>query len=376
MINSSLEIADEDKSKLSGIIAYQGTTFSDLVRISGLSKSTDFVGADLSDVDFSNSDLSGFDFTDADLSGTYGINVKIDRTTILTGTYVQNSVFALEKEKREFFTIHDDHIRLYERLKKEYWTTGALWAAQNLKRSSKNFEVSAKIAKYLYANVRDQTYKNQILYGIFDTFKSRDEYKYFLLNQLIDPYITLRSLRAVLDVLTRSFVNDPTVKQLRLHYLAHSDSDIRKLSIPVVMAKKFFRENRDAVLAQVHSEPDRDVRQLFTKYFAANAGGGAEAVFFRNENSSFHDYAEPIDDRIFEQMMRNATRRFKKIRLSSAGRPLLPITTFAEIAAYMDKFEPEIRKVQAMGLPLKLVYSIEELRSVLPGSATGGAKFD
>ena len=88
MLNNSNLIQPENLSRLDEIISHQGTNFGDLVNLSGLSKTEDFLGADLCGVDFSDTDLRGFDFSNADLTSCRGINVSFDHTTILKGAKV------------------------------------------------------------------------------------------------------------------------------------------------------------------------------------------------------------------------------------------------------------------------------------------------
>ncbi|MDX1205245.1 hypothetical protein GOL97_18150 [Sinorhizobium medicae] len=364
MINLTPEISDADKEKLSAIAEYEGTNFSTLVSLSGLSKTEDFVGADLSNVDFSNSDLRGFNFTDADLSGCYGVSFQIDETTNLTGANVSSSIFALEKEKREFFSMHKDHLALFTRLQKEYWTTGALWVGENLRRTSKNFEASAKIAKYLYTSVKDETYKNQILYGIRSTFKTAEEYKDFLLNQLIDPQITHRSLRGVIDILGKSFSSDPVVNRILLLHLGHENKDIRKLCIRPVMTRRFFSQNREAILTRIAREPDPFLRMHFTEHFAINAGPRAAHVLYNEFKRSFHDYAVPVDDRVFFDLVRGSVRAQKIARKATqvqkgANVSMGTDVSYIEVVDAMPAFDPELRRIRDMGLPLKLAYSID-----------------
>lgn len=364
MINSTPEISDADKEKLSAIAAFEGTNFSDLVSLAGLSKSEDFIGVDLSDVDFSNSDLRGFNFTNSNLSGSYGVAFRMDETTVLTNANVSSSVFALEKEKREFFAIHKDHLALFNRLQREYWTTGALWVGENLRRTSRNFEASAKIAKYLYASVRDETYKNQILYGIRSTFRTREEYKDFLLNQMIDPQITQRSLRGVIDILGKSFANDPVVNRILLLHLSHENKDIRKLCIQPVMARRFFSRNREAILTCIANESDPFLRMLYSQHFAINAGPRAARLLYNEDRKAFHDYAVPIDDRVFFSLVKGAVREQKIARKSAQIQKGMNVSmgtdvNFIEVVDAIDFFEPEFRRIRDMGLPLKLTYSVD-----------------
>ncbi|MBB3612091.1 pentapeptide repeat-containing protein [Rhizobium sp. BK602] len=371
MFSISLEISDEGKERLSTIAAFEGTNFTKLVELSLLSKTSDFIEADLSHVDFSNSDLRGFNFTGANLAGCYGINVRLDETTVLTDANVAGSILAVEKEKREYFSMHEDHYSLYKRLQKEYWTTGALWVGENLRKNSKNFEASARIAKYLYASVKDQTYKNQILYGIMGTFKSSEEYKEFLLIQLSDRSLTRRSLRGVLDILGSVFAADPIVKKMLLLYLGHSDKEIRKLCIPPVMVKPFFIENREAILRSVYTETDPSLRMLYTQLFAQKVGPTALRLLYRNDKKSFQDYAEHIDDRVFEKLIRGAVKAMKIERKASQIQRAGAIVSLGtdvserEFIESIDYFEPTLRRVADLGLPLQLDYSVATFKAIL-----------
>ncbi|MDW9781948.1 hypothetical protein GOB92_27950 [Sinorhizobium meliloti] len=370
MINFTPEISDADKAKLSAIAEFEGTNFSTLVSLSGLSKTDDFIGADLSNVDFSNSDLRGFNFTDADLSGCYGVSFQIDETTNLTGANVSSSIFALEKEKREFFSMHKDHLALFTRLQKEYWTTGALWVGENLRRTSKNFEASAKIAKYLYAGVKDETYKNQILYGIRSTFRTEEEYKEFLLNQLIDPQITQRSLRGVIDILGKRFASDPVINRILLLHLGHENKDIRKLCIPPVMTRRFFSQNREAIFTRIKNESDPFLRMTYTQHFVANAGPRAAQLLFNEDKKAYHDYAVPIDDRLFFGFVRGAVRAQKIARKAARIQKGMNVSMgtdvrYDEVVEAMDFFESELRRFRDMGLPLKLAYSVDGFKRQL-----------
>ena len=64
-----MKLTPEQRTVLGQIKSARGAAFSDLVRIAGLDKRTDFVGANLRAVDFGNSDLTDFNFARADLTG-------------------------------------------------------------------------------------------------------------------------------------------------------------------------------------------------------------------------------------------------------------------------------------------------------------------
>ena len=365
MQNRTVEISDSARTALSAIIACESTNFSKLVCVAGLSKAEDFRGVNLSGVDFSHSDLRGFDFTDADLSGTHGINFKIDGTTILTGANVTSSVLAYEKERRDYFSANPEHLQLYQRLMKEYWSNGAIWIGENLRRDSKNYEACATIAKYLYGSVKDQTYKNQILYGIRHTFKTADEYKSFLLDQIRDPDITNRSLRGIIDILSRLYYTDTSVRNMILLYLGHENKEIRKLCVRPVLAPRFYQQNREAIIGHMETETDGGIRRLYSECFCRTTSYDPE-VLFRADERAFHDYADPVDNRVFETLVRGKARREKAQHRSpnfgkSEGIAIAEVKN-RDLYEASSSVDTIVRNLMNFGLPLKLEYSILEFR--------------
>lgn len=364
MQNRTVEISESAKSALSAIIACETTIFSKLVCIAGLSKGEDFRGANLSGIDFSNSDLRGFDFTDADLSGTHGINFKIDNTTILTGAKVTSSVLAFEKERRDYFADKPEHFQLYQRLTKEYWSNGAIWIGENLRRDSKNYEVCATIAKYLYGSVKDQTYKNQILYGIRHTFKTAEEYKSFLLDQTRDPDITHRSLRGIIDILSRLYYSDPAVRNVILLYLGHESKEIRKLCVRPVLAPRFYEQNAHAIIAHMEAETDVGIRRLYSECFCNNMY--EPQLLFRADERTFHDYADPIDRRVFDTLVRGRARR-EKVHIQSSSFSNSGVISsvnlkMRDLYEASEEVDSKLHWLLKIGLPLKLEYSLEKFQ--------------
>lgn len=362
----------ENVNALRKLIEYPSFNFGDLVREAGLSKETDFVEADLVGVDFTGSDLRGFDFTGADLRNSFGVDFKFDETTILSRAFVDGSVFALEKEKRDFFDLHRDQADLFLRLQKEHWSHGAIWVSENLKRSSKNFDASAKIAKFLFSHVEDQTYKNQILYFLRNTFDSKIEYRDFLISQAANPNESYRTIRGVIDILSRSFSNDETVRKMLLLYLQHENPEIRRICVRPVMGKEFFKRNRDLILPIVRSETDASTRSLFTSSFAAIDGKVASVLLFRSDTKSFHDYAEPIDNRIFEVLVRgvirarNAARAAQNIGRNSSG-VYTGAVSIRDLVHGFYQLDEKLNHVSDLGLPLKRAYSVKQLhRTYMP----------
>lgn len=369
MINIPIEISDDCKAQLLAVTTHPNDVFSEIVAASGMSKSADFIGADLAEVDFTGSDLRGFNFKNADLSRSTGVNFLIDETTILDGANVTSSVLKFEKERREFL-LDDDHRALYNRLKSEYWTNGAVWVGQNLKRSSKNFGVSAKIAKFLYAGVNDQTYKNQILYGIKNTFETKQEYKEFLVDQLRDPHITTRSLRGIIDILGRIFSRQPDVAQILMFYLRHEDKEIRRLCIPAVMQPNFFRRNRIPVVQGVVTEVNSELRRTYTGYFGRLIGKDAERLMYITDQKRSHDFIEVIDDRCFERMVRAALMHEKistKIDYAFKGDNSFAATVkYEDVIQNADRFHSCIESLKSIGLPLRSTYSMDNFARYAP----------
>jgi len=366
MINYQHSFSDNFNSSVSAVAAYESDNFSDLVRLSGLNPAIDFIGSNLSGVDFSNSDLRGYDFSDCNLTLCFGVNFVIDETTKLNNALVENSIFALEKEKREFFKMHNEQYVLYQRLKGEYWTNGALWVGENLRVGSRDFQNASKISKYLYGVVKDQTFKNQILYGLRNSFHSKVEYKEFLIAQLSDRSASLRTVRTLIDLLCRSFSDDDIVKKMVLCFLSHDDADVRRNCISPVMETSFFLKHRDSIIAHAIAETDPHIRQLYTKYFSSKIGPLAELMLFNEDKKRFHDYSISIDGNLLETLIRGTVRKIKtnrKIRESIHFSQLNSgtIVSKSEIMHAAEKLEPLLRKVKGLGLPLKLDYNLELL---------------
>ncbi|MGU3401542.1 pentapeptide repeat-containing protein [Brucellaceae bacterium D45D] len=366
MTNVQSFFSDQFKSSVSAVASYESDNFSDLVRLSGLSPATDFIGSNLSGVDFSNSDLRGYNFTDCNLTSCFGVNYIIDETTNLNNAIVNNSIFALEKEKREFFGMHSEQYALYQRLKGEYWTNGALWVGNNLRVGSFDFKNSSKIAKYLYGVVKDQTFKNQLLYGLRNSFDTKIEYKEFLIAQLSDRSASLRTIRTLIDLLCRSFSEDEIAKRMVLCFLSHNDAEVRKNCIPPIMERNFFFKNREKIINYAREEKEIQVRRIYTKYFSKKLGPFAELMLFNEDNKRFHDYLVGIDDRILETLVRGTIRRIKINRKVRDGTQFNPIdaatmVSHSEVVKATPKLEPILRKVKALGLPLKLEYNLSYL---------------
>jgi hypothetical protein len=362
MIEISPELESTTLDAISAVLDHGSENFSALVKLSMLDKKTDFQHVDLSGVDFSNSDLRGFNFTGSNLSHCYGVNVIYDDSTILDNASVMHSILYQEVERRSYFKANPEHHDLYKRLRDDYWASGAIWIGQNLKRGAKNFDAASKVAKFLYASVRDQTYKNQILYGINSVFERDDEYKYFLLTQLSLPGNSNRTIRALVDILGRAFGKDDLVREMLLLYSDHPLPEVRKVCIPAVMAKRFFLANRERIIRNVYSETDKICRKLYTREFSSLGVRSVRSLLFREDEGSFHDYAQVIDDRRFQVLVTAAIRRLKiSHKIGTLQGPSTSPTSvkYIEFLHGVELYDAALQGLCQLGLPLKLTYSRE-----------------
>lgn len=362
MFENSLNLSESTIGAVSAVLECASDSFSEIVSVANLDKKRDFQHVNLTGIDFSNSDLRGFNFTGSNLSNSYGVNVLYDESTILDGAIVSNSILHQESERRAYFAQNPEHLQLYVRLRDDYWASGALWIGQNLKRSSKNFETASQIAKFLYPNVHDQTYKNQILYGINSIFDYNEEYKTFLVTQLSLPGNSNRTIRALVDILGRAFGRDSLVREMLLLYSDHPLAEVRRVCIPAVMSRRFFFANAERIIRNVMSEPDKICRKLYTRHFSKLAGPQCEALLLREDEGSFHDYAQSIDDGRFQTLVVAAIRRLKSARRVERirGAPVTPtVVTHSEFLRGVHFYNAAFQRIQKLGLPLRLEYPLD-----------------
>jgi hypothetical protein len=362
-MNRPFELTADAEEKLIAVAELESYNFSDLVRVSGLRKNRDFRGANLSQVDFTGSDLRGFDFTDADLSRTYGHSFIIDSSTILDGANVESSILAYEKTRRDYFERNATHYQLFKRLKGEYWSTGAVWIGENLRSTSKNYEASAQIAKYLYSSVKDVTYKNQILYGIRKTFKTPLEYKQFLLDQVIDPDLSHRSLRVIIDILARSFKTDQTVVRIISTFLGHRDSEVRQLCIPPVMRRSFFEKHRETIIHHMKVENDEGLRKLYTQSYLKNSRLIDDDLLKVDAEMKFLDYQAPIGK---QEVLRIVRAYCIRRKFENAVRHYVPDEVSIHVsledqAEALLLIDTQLTEAVDDGLPLQLEYDLEAI---------------
>lgn len=343
------------------------TNFVELTKVAGLNPARDYVGSDLSRVDFSNCDLRGYNFSDANLSFAFGIGVTFDSTTILTGSTVTSSCFALEKEIRDTFSNDLSLAPLLNKLKKEYWANGALWISDNIRRGKKNFTANTVVAKALFGEITDATYKNQILYFLKDAFHDRSSYRDFLLSQIRDPLSTYRVIRSALEILSRVFKNDAYTSELILSYLSHPNAEIRKICVPVATSPRLSASVKSAVYKAIIDEEDPAIRRLYVKSVCMRIGKDAEDMFYDERTKSFFDFAEPLDNDTLIQMVRGfLLKRKREIRaegiqhfsVENRDYYINTLVSDAEARSMVPQLEYIVRVVSDAGVPLRRQYDL------------------
>lgn len=368
--NVNRELSRSAIDSIHSIETYEGDNFSKLVELSGLDPAKDFIGTSLNGVDFSNSDLRGFNFTNCDLTGTFGINCIYDDSTILENSAVEGSFFSLEKEQRDFFKQNHDSYLVYKRLQGEYWTNGSIWVGENLRKNSKDFQKNCKIAKFLYSSVKDQTFKNQILYSLQSHFTDYNEYKEFLISQLNCKDVTIRTIRVVIDILSSKFYKDELVKKIILHYINFADVEVRLNCIPAVMGRAFFQQNKEKIITSATEENEKIVRQCYTKHFSSNVSAVAQLLLIDSHDNSYHDYNIKINNHKFLSMIKSVIRRIKHNNNANNNSYNKTDSIYFSVNTkdtlkYIAPLEKELKKVKKEGLPLKFNYDINSIKKDL-----------
>lgn len=242
------------------------------------------------------------------------------------------------------------------KISQEHWTAGSLWAIENLRKTSKNFAKSAAIARFAYSEIKDITYKNQILYFLRDTFSDKNEYRDFLISHASQANINYRQLRPIVELLAKQFPRDPNASRALLSFLSHEEADIRAICIPAVLSRAFFSANKEPIVTEMQNETSSKLRSIYSQYFCLNMLPNNPTLLFRADENKFHDYAVTIDDKIIETMVRGAMRSERRNAQQNENNkaPNAIDVKWSDVEKNIYRYLPSFFFVKQNGLPIKL----------------------
>lgn len=116
----NIDVESEFRQSFENVVTSSVSTFSELVRLSGLSPSADFRHANLDEVDFTSADLRGFDFTGSSLRNTVWKNTQWDTTTVFDDADLDGSNFTPSEGLEFAFEIPPE-------IQRKHWPEVVMW---------------------------------------------------------------------------------------------------------------------------------------------------------------------------------------------------------------------------------------------------------
>lgn len=349
-MKNSFYFNEKEIQKLDEFINCEIEIFELLVKFANLDKTKDFIESDLSGVDFSNSDIRGYNFSKADLSNCFGVNMLYDETTNFDGAKLNESIFKFPQEKKVFFRNNRDLSDIYNRIINEHWANGSMWFFNKLSEKNNYKEKYIEFSKYIYEDIKDLTFKNNILYGLNNVIEKNDYYKYFLLNQIYMNKNDTRSIRVILQHLFKFFSDDPLTKNMIIALCRHHDPEYRMLSIKYVTTQKYLKEYEETIKKAINDEDNEIVRRLYTEYMCNK--------FKKKLNHNFlYDYKRK---QYYDYRVEMNTENFENIVLSDVKKCLY--RDHKNLRYYIPIYNNVFNCLIKLNIPLNLKYDYDYLK--------------
>lgn len=369
-INFSLEISQDDCSRIVRIIESKNDNFVHLVHEAGLDPRRDLIGCDLSNVDFSDSDLRGFNLSYCDLRGAIGHNVTFDQTTIFNGADIESSVFSyaalLDPFQDEF------QEQAYQRLKGEYWPKLCNWIGDNVRAG---FPGDAKrMAIRLFFDANDLTVKTDLLLRIRRLFQSTDDFKAFLVNVILRKPGDFRAVQAAIQTSSGIIESDYFLFRTLLSFVRQADETTATSVLSQLIGSRFFGRHIESIGEILTHSRDGRIRAQYIRRINSIFRYGQDS-HLQTEGGRYLDFTRPASLEEIQMILKNISLRKinRAVRENQSVRPhILPqsLTVQRNSQIALDIIEGEatvllnvLKKFRNHGIDFLGKGSLDEIRA-------------
>lgn len=364
-------------SERATLLSNSSDAFPQLVQHLGLDPKNDFVFSNLREVDFTASDLRGFDFTGADLRCSYGTDIQIDDTTVLTNADVTGSCFATYKRERDLFASTPGVERMYETLKSgdpyevSEWIHSCFGGGakkSKILRETKG-ETAAVLCQKLLTDDIDLTKRTDLIHHLRSITGSKDGLRELLLDIFARHLGNAAVLNKFVVIAGDLYKNDPVISQAFLTLTTARDQGVREIAFRMLSRSRSFAKNLPQLRSRFLSHENLSMRQSLLRSAAIKLGRQAvSAVNLSAKRSDVPldqilDYNELLDEYLASEIAERLNEQESKIAesLDDKGKLKAEHTTRAtkqDIQAVMRRQEevmcstPVINLIFASDMPV------------------------
>jgi uncharacterized protein YjbI with pentapeptide repeats len=319
--------------------------FLQLVEFLRLDKENDFVFSNLRGVDFTGSDLRGFDFSGADLRGSFGADVLIDHTTVLTNADVEGSCFATYKRERDLFSAVPNAERMYEILKSGdpyevsewiHFRFGDIEKSPSILRDADS-ETATILCQKLLSDDIDLTKRADLFHHLRSITGSQIRLRELLLDIIARHVGNTPILNKFIIIAGDLYKNDPAITQALLTLTVARDARVREISFRMLSRTRFFAEHLHQLRCRFLAPENQSIRQSMLRSAAIKIGRQAVSAVnlaaLRTEVpvDQILDYGELLDDELASQIARRMNEREDRIAESFGNKMSSRAETFAHV---------------------------------------------
>jgi hypothetical protein len=328
-----------------------------------LDPKNDFKHCDLSDVDFSNSDLRGFNFTGSDLSGSFGINVLIDKTTVLIGCDTAGSLFSSRRRREEFFKSQDNE-REYQLFKENEWSNTIISAGAYLgvntdvNKLKKPTRKGILFCERLLYETNDSTVRNNILFSMSNAKSNSDEYFELLLGMLAVYANNERLVRSALTIMADFFYDKRAAIGIFVWYLRTTNRSTLTAAVKGIARSRYFSE---AAADVVRAIAGRDKYCVYLRQTLLSEVAKRKGHEYRESLTEYQgtviDYETPIDEDILVNIAKRSLFTKKADTAAQNRRSYETISVSRqEIEAELPNIEARLRDLAKLGIPFRITH--------------------
>jgi hypothetical protein len=294
-------------------LKFDGVNFNEHVEFLGLDPKSDFRFADLAGIDFSGANLRSFDFTGADLRGATGANVQWDKTTILKGADISDSLFGYRVQHERFLAENPSVAKRINMLINEHWTNTILGVEKLL--NDKKYPFGTKVARAVFDETQDFVVRSNLLLFMRLATDSGEEHRQFIFDIVARHGSEVGVVRAALRALAALYPDNRGALNIFKAYMGHQDDVIRNEALSAIVNSGHVMSMMHVIIPHLTGSNNGFLRRTMLARIAQLAGADYMAACWDTEIANALDYEEPISERKMESIAEAAIikERYRKM---------------------------------------------------------------
>lgn len=254
--------------------------FTILTKLLGLDRSSDFRSSNLNGVDFSNSDLRGYNFSGADLRNSFGVDVKIDDTTILDGADLQGSCFASFHREVELFRKNPKASQMYDSLQQgdplevSSWIHARYGHGKNQSTFLKDAtdETASILCQKLLMDDIDLTKRSDLFHYLKSITGSERSLRELVLRIIATHLSNLPVAQKFITIAGQLFSNDPVVVQAILTLTQAENERVRETAFLTLEKTRFALDHLGTLQSAFLDHKNTGIRKKALRKSAIGLG--------------------------------------------------------------------------------------------------------